>query len=141
MRRDSTGSRNLAEHADANATSVVLMQMSESLIPVYTINDHFQGVDAQNAEQTRAEMVSHLHFSAADAALCVFDSTNANFAWPYRCSSQADTLGGNLCIMHCAADGGSSDRCDHLTDHAMAHHNHAASVMTLDPLADVSLQS
>ena len=41
--------------------------MSESLIPVYTINDHFQGVDAQNAEQTRAEMVSSTHLTAAVA--------------------------------------------------------------------------
>ena len=34
------------------------VQMAESEVPVYTTNEHFQGVDARNAEQTRAEMVS-----------------------------------------------------------------------------------
>ncbi|DBA85227.1 TPA: hypothetical protein ACH3X2_005930 [Trebouxia sp. C0005] len=33
-------------------------QMAESEVPVYTTNEHFQGVDARNAEQTRAEMMS-----------------------------------------------------------------------------------
>ncbi|KAA6429373.1 MAG: hypothetical protein FRX49_00767 [Trebouxia sp. A1-2] len=32
--------------------------MAESEVPVYTTNEHFQGVDARNAEQTRAEMMS-----------------------------------------------------------------------------------
>lgn len=32
--------------------------MAESEVPVYTSSEHFQGVDARNAEQTRAEMVS-----------------------------------------------------------------------------------
>ena len=35
------------------------VQMAESEVPVYTTNEHFQGMDARNAEQTRAEMVSH----------------------------------------------------------------------------------
>ncbi len=34
------------------------VQMAEAEVPVYTTNEHFQGVDARNAEQTRAEMVS-----------------------------------------------------------------------------------
>ena len=34
------------------------VQMAESEVPVYTTNEHFQGIDARNAEQTRAEMVS-----------------------------------------------------------------------------------
>ena len=34
------------------------MQMAESEAPVYTTNEHFQGPDAHNAEQARAEMVS-----------------------------------------------------------------------------------
>ena len=33
------------------------VQMAESEVPVYTTNDHFQGPDAHNAEQARAEMV------------------------------------------------------------------------------------
>ena len=33
------------------------MQMAESEVPVYTTNEHFQGPDANNAEQARAEMV------------------------------------------------------------------------------------
>lgn len=32
--------------------------MAESEVPVYATNEHFQGPDAHNAEQTRAEMVS-----------------------------------------------------------------------------------
>ncbi len=32
--------------------------MAEAEVPVYTTNEHFQGVDARNAEQARAEMVS-----------------------------------------------------------------------------------
>jgi len=37
------------------------VQMAESEVPVYTTNEHFQGIDARNAEQTRAEMVSCSH--------------------------------------------------------------------------------
>ena len=32
--------------------------MAEFEIPVYATNEHFQGPDAHNAEQARAEMVS-----------------------------------------------------------------------------------
>lgn len=32
--------------------------MAESEVPVYATNEHFQGPDAHNAEQARAEMVS-----------------------------------------------------------------------------------
>jgi len=35
-----------------------VVQMAEAEVPVYTTNEHFQGMDARNAEQTRAEMVS-----------------------------------------------------------------------------------
>ncbi|KAL0042386.1 hypothetical protein WJX77_010878 [Trebouxia sp. C0004] len=33
-------------------------KMAESEVPVYTTNEHFQGIDARNAEQTRAEMMT-----------------------------------------------------------------------------------
>lgn len=36
----------------------LLVQMAESEVPVYTTNEHFQGPDAHNAEQARAEMVT-----------------------------------------------------------------------------------
>lgn len=47
------------------------VQMAESEVPVYTTNEHFQGVDARNAEQTRAEMVSCSHSTCPN---CNFDT-------------------------------------------------------------------
>ncbi len=40
--------------------------MAESEVPVYTTNEHFQGVDARNAEQARAEMVSCSHSTCTE---------------------------------------------------------------------------
>jgi len=42
------------------------VQMAEAEVPVYTTNEHFQGMDARNAEQTRAEMVSCSHTTCND---------------------------------------------------------------------------
>jgi len=45
---------------------VGVAQMAESEVPVYTTNEHFQGIDARNAEQTRAEMVSRSQSTCND---------------------------------------------------------------------------
>jgi hypothetical protein len=46
------------------------VQMAEAEVPVYTTNEHFQGIDARNAEQTRAEMVSCSQSTCTD---CNYD--------------------------------------------------------------------
>ena len=50
----------------AQGLLVGVAQMAESEVPVYTTNEHFQGIDARNAEQTRAEMVSRSQSTCTD---------------------------------------------------------------------------
>ena len=44
--------------------------MAESEVPVYTTDEHFQGPDAHNAEQTRAEIVSVVITTTTPLVIC-----------------------------------------------------------------------